>query len=73
VLTAPLVLVHFGTFPKYFLISNLIALPLTELFIIITIVDLSLCGMGVDLEITKSLVEKLGQTLVYCLEIVASI
>lgn len=73
VFTAPLVLVHFGTFPKYFLISNLIALPLTELFIIITIVDLSLGGMGVDLEITKSLVEKLGQTLVYCLDIVASI
>lgn len=73
VFTAPLVLLHFGTFPPYFLISNLIALPLTELFIITTLADLGLSALGIDLEITKSLVEMLGQTLVYCLEVVAAI
>lgn len=73
VFTTPLVLLHFGTFPPYFLISNLIALPLTELFIITTLADLGLSVLGIDLEITKSLVEMLGQTLVYCLEVVAAI
>lgn len=33
ILTAPLAFHYFGTFPKYFLITNLIALPLTEVLI----------------------------------------
>lgn len=33
IFTAPLAFLHFGTFPKYFLLTNLIALPLTEILI----------------------------------------
>lgn len=33
IFTAPLALLYFGTFPKYFLLTNLIALPLTEALI----------------------------------------
>lgn len=71
--TAPLVFLKMGTFPRYFLISNLIGLPLTEAFIISTTIELGLSAIGIELEITKSLVEKLGQALVYCLEIIASL
>ncbi len=34
IFTAPLSFLYFGTFPKYFLITNLIALPLTEILIV---------------------------------------
>lgn len=71
--TAPLVYFRFRTFPKYFLLSNLLGLPLTEAFIVGAVIELSLSALGIELEITKSLVEKLGQTLVYCLEIIAAL
>lgn len=35
--TAPLVYVTFGTFPKYFLLTNLIAMPLTTLFVTVVL------------------------------------
>lgn len=34
IFTAPLAFLHFGTFPRYFLLTNIIALPLTEVLIV---------------------------------------
>ena len=45
-LTAPLVFATFGTFPRYFLLTNLIALPLTSLFVTTTLCCTALSTLG---------------------------
>lgn len=71
VFTAPLVWMRFHSFPVHFLLTNLIALPLTELLIISALLTLALCATGLDPHITKSLTELFGQTLVYCLDVIS--
>lgn len=46
VFTAPLVWLRFGTFPKYFLLTNLIALPLTSALMFSAVVCLALAALG---------------------------
>lgn len=67
--TAPLVWVRFHSFPKYFLLTNLGALPLTEGFILCALPALLPgCPQGI-----KNLADALGQTLILFLEAIASI
>ena len=47
VFTAPLVWLRFGTFPKYFLLTNLIALPLTSALMFSAVVCLGLSAFGI--------------------------
>ena len=46
VFTAPVAYFHFGTFPRYFLLANLIALPLTAVMISLAAGVTLLCGLG---------------------------
>ena len=46
VFTAPLVWLRFGTFPKYFLLTNLIALPLTSALMFSAVACLGLAALG---------------------------
>lgn len=71
IFTAPLVWMRFHTFPIYFLLTNLVALPLTELLIISALLTLAMSAAGIDPIITKSLTERLGQTLVFCLDVIS--
>lgn len=71
IFTAPMVWVRFHTFPIYFLLTNLIALPLTELLIVSALLTLAMSAAGFDSAITKSLTERLGQTLVFCLDVIS--
>lgn len=69
--TAPLVWLRFRQFPKYFLLTNLGALPLTEAFIGSSLAVLAggrHCPEGI-----KNLTDALGQILLHFLETVASI
>ena len=69
--TAPLVWLRFGGVPKYFLLTNLGALPLTEGFIWCSLAVLAAgghCPEGI-----KKLADTLGQLLLQFLETVASI
>ena len=69
--TAPLVWIRFHTFPKYFLLTNLGALPLCELFLCTSLPVLALggrCPEGI-----KNLADGVGQTLVHFLEAIAAI
>ena len=69
VFTAPLVWARFHSFPKYFLLTNLGAMPLTEGFILCALPALwPGCPPGI-----KNLAEYLGQTLLSFLETVAAI
>ena len=71
--TAPVVWVHFRTFPKYFLITNLIAMPLTELLISGSVAALLLDAAGLCPQWLITACEKMVQLLEFCLETVASI
>ena len=71
--TAVLVYIYFRSFPLMFLLTNLISLPLTEAFIISSVACLGLYALGICPEIIKGLTEFLGQTLIYCIETIASI
>ncbi len=67
--TAPLVWIRFHSFPKYFLITNLGALPLAEGFILCGLPALVPgCPRGI-----KNLADVLGQTLIFFLKAVAAI
>jgi len=69
VFTAPLVWIRFRTFPKYFLLTNLGALPLTEGFILSSLPALLPgCPQGI-----KNLADTFGQALITFLETVAAI
>lgn len=72
-LTAPAVWLHFGSIPKYFIITNIVALPLTEAVIIGAVVCLILSALGLEPGIAKSLTDALGQALLYSLKAIASI
>lgn len=45
--TAPLTLYHFGVFPKYFLITNLVAAPLMGVVMICSIASLAITSAGI--------------------------
>ena len=69
--TAPLVWIRFHSFPKYFLLTNLGALPLTEAFICCSLPVIAAgghCPEGI-----KKLADMLGQLLLQFLETVAAI
>jgi len=69
VFTAPLVWLRFRQFPKYFLLTNLGALPLTEAFILGGLVALlPHCPQGI-----KNLADGIGQVLISFLKTVASL
>ena len=68
--TAPLVWIRFHTFPKYFLLTNLGALPLTEGFMVAALPAVLVPGCP---QAIKNLADTLGQMLLSFLETVASI
>ena len=47
VFTAPVALYHFGSFPKYFLLANLIALPLTSVMISLAVGVTFMWSLGI--------------------------
>ena len=71
--TAPVVWFHFHTFPKYFLITNLIALPLTEVLIVSAVLTLCLSAFGVDVHILTSIVDFLSDALISALHIISEL
>ena len=72
IFTAPLVWIRFGTFPKYFLLTNLIALPLTEALIVSSVVCTGLAAVGWGPGIMKGPVDFLARTLIFCLDAISS-
>lgn len=73
IFTAPAVWLYFRTFPRFFLLTNLICIPLTELLMTCAVCSILLNSLGTCPEAAKSLVDWLGQTLVQSLDTIASI
>lgn len=71
--TAPVVWIHFHTFPKYFLLTNLLALPLTEALIISAVLALLLSALGLEPILLIRLVDFLSRTLLSTLHIISGL
>jgi predicted membrane metal-binding protein len=71
--TGPIAYAFFGTFPKYFILTNLLAAPLAGIIIpySLAVAGLSAIGICPDLLITG--LEFMIQTLIGILEIISSI
>ena len=71
--TAPLVWYRFHTFPKYFIITNLTALPLTSAVMVLSVTTIALSGLGICPELLILLDDKAVQLLIGCLWIISSL
>ncbi len=69
--TGPLAYIYFGTFPKYFLLTNLIALPITGLLIPAAAATLVLSAAGICPETLIRATEKIALTLIWSLGIIS--
>lgn len=69
--TAPLALYYFGTFPTHFLLTNLLALPLTGLLIPIAILTVTLSAADLCPEILTEVCEKAASCLIFILETIS--
>ena len=73
VFTAPLVWFRFRTFPQYFLLTNLIAMPLTTIVMGLSILSTLLSALGTCPEIMITANEKAVSTLVWALTVISEI
>ena len=73
IFTAPLVWLHFRTFPKHFLLTNLIALPLTSFLMFGAVACLALSAFGICPAWLVWTVDTLAGTLQHCLSIIADL
>jgi len=73
VLTAPVAWWHFRSFPVNFLLTNLIALPLTEALITIAVTAVALTALDICPDIVVRLADLTAGSLEFCLEVIASI
>ena len=71
-MTAPLVYFYFGTFPKYFLVANIIAIPIATVFIWSSIVCLLLTVIGICPDVMYEFTDIFGDLLVGSLMVVSS-
>ncbi|MBP5382527.1 MAG: ComEC/Rec2 family competence protein [Bacteroidales bacterium] len=71
--TAPVAWAHFHSFPKYFLITNLLAMPLTGLIIPLAAGSLALDAAGICPPVLIRACGLMVQCLEFCLETIASI
>ena len=72
IFTAPAAWWHFHTFPRHFLLANLIALPLAEAVIITALASLLLTALGICPQFLVQTCGSLVQLMEFCLETIAS-
>lgn len=72
ILTAPLVWMKFHTFPKYFIITNLIALPMTSAVMSVSVAVICLSSLGICPGILIRADEFLVQGLLFALECISA-
>ena len=70
--TAPLAWLHFGTFPTYFLISNLICLPLTSLVIPTGLLCCTASAIGICPNILVTITEVIIRAMISSMEIIST-
>ena len=71
--TAPAVLYYFGTLPRYFLVTNLIALPLTTFSMSFLLLILGLSTIGICPTILTDIGSSLLEALMYVMKIISEL
>ena len=70
--TAPLVWLRFRTFPKFFLLTNLLALPLTTVLMSAAVATVILSAAGLCPALLIKTTDGLGRLLLWVLEVISS-
>ena len=70
--TAPLAWFRFHTFPKYFLLTNLMAIPLTTALMTMSVATLVLSAAGLCPALLINATDGLGRLLLWVLEVISS-
>ena len=73
IFTAPLTLYLFGSFPRHFLLTNLLAIPITTCFIAVSLAVLGLSALGICPGFLYGVADGLGAALRFCLEVISSL
>ncbi len=73
IFTAPLVYFRFGTLPKYFLLTNLLTLPVCELLMNVSVVAIILNTLGIHPGVLISFSDLLSEVMLGILRVIASI
>ena len=71
VFTGPIAWHYFHTFPKYFILTNLIALPLTSAIMTLSVAIIALSFFGICPEPLVILNDHAMQALVFCLKVIS--
>lgn len=71
VFTGPIAWHYFYTFPKYFILTNLIALPLTSAIMTLSVATIALSFFGICPEPLVILNDHAMQALVFCLKVIS--
>jgi len=71
--TAPVVLLHFGTFPWYFLITNLLAVPLSSMVMVSAVAVMVLSSLGVCPDALVAVSDASARSLLFVLDVIASL
>ena len=71
VFTGPIAWHYFHTFPKYFILTNLIALPLTSAIMTLSVATIALSYFGICPETLVILNDHAMQALVFCLKVIS--
>lgn len=73
IFTGPIAWHYFHTFPKYFILTNLVALPLTSAIMALSVATIALSFFGTCPEPLVILNDQAMQALVFCLEIISGL
>ena len=73
IFTAPLTLYLFGSFPQHFLLTNLLAIPITTCLIAVALAVLGLSAMGICPGFMYAVADGLGAALRFSLEVISSL
>lgn len=71
--TIPLVYYYFGSIPKYFLVANLIVVPICALFIEISIVCLVLTSLSICPQFVYHVTDWIGDLMIFSLQVIGTI
>lgn len=71
IFTGPIAWHYFHTFPKYFILTNLVALPLTSAIMTLSVATIALSFLGICPEPLVILNDHAMQALVFCLKIIS--
>ena len=73
IFTGPIAWHYFHTFPKYFILTNLVALPLTSAIMTLSVATIALSFLGICPEPLVILNDHAMQALVFCLETISGL